>query len=119
MVSPNTRARLLQEARDHQEREGDAAAEIAEKRERMKIFEEQVQKQAAILRQLDVNEATVTHEVGRVSPRFSICDADHGVTNSSATWIAKSGGCMSLFRSAVNGKAEVLYSTRESGSRKP
>ena len=68
MVSPNTRARLLQEARDHQEREGDAAAEIAEKREKMKGFEEQVQEQAAILRRLDLQEATVEREVGRSLP---------------------------------------------------
>ena len=65
MVSPNTRARLLQEARDHQEREGNAAAEIAEKRKKMKGFEEQVQKHAAHLRQLDRQDATLATEVGR------------------------------------------------------
>ncbi|KAL8793970.1 MAG: hypothetical protein Q9195_003483 [Heterodermia aff. obscurata] len=63
MVSPNTRARLLQEAHDHQEREGNAAAEIAEKREKMKAFEEQVQEQDAILRQLDVKDAAVLREL--------------------------------------------------------
>ena len=83
MVSPNTRARLLQEARDHQEREGDAAAEIAEKRAKMKGFEEQVQKQAAILRQLDVREATIEDEVGRSLPHScSIYDADQRLANS-------------------------------------
>ena len=89
MVSPNTRARLLQEARDHQEREGDAAAEIAEKREKMKRFEEQVQKQAAILSQLDAQDATISHEVGgSLSRSCSIHDADHRLANRSATWTA-------------------------------
>lgn len=69
MVSPNTRARLLQEARDHQEREGDAAAEIAEKREKMQGFEEQVQKQVALLRQLDTQDASISVEVGGSLPR--------------------------------------------------
>ena len=68
-MNPNTRARLLQEARDHQEREGDAAAEIAEKREKMKGFEEQIQKQAAIISQMDARDAPIAHEVGGPSSR--------------------------------------------------
>ena len=63
MVGPNERAHKLKEARDAQEKESNAAHELVELEEKMKRFEEEIQKANATIRETHNQAETFTREV--------------------------------------------------------
>ena len=63
MVGPTERAHKLKEARDAQEKESNAAHELVELKEKMKLFEEQIQKENATIKESHNQAETSTQEV--------------------------------------------------------